>query len=377
MSSLEGSAAGFATPSRFLDSALYYAARGWRVVPVYAPVTRGCSCGDLGCSKHGKHPRIRGWQRRATSDAAQLTEWWHQRPEANVGVVTGRASGIVVVDVDPRNGGEDTLHALERQHGKLPRTPSVKSGGGGSHYYFQAPAALRATTLDDGVDLLGENSLVIAPPSLHASDRAYEWDQHPAEVELAALPDWILRRATPARSARLITKGVIPEGERNASLAQIAGRLRLLLPQAEGIPPALQAINEQRCRPPLSRNEVEQIARSAGRWHALPWLTSPREFFADERLSGIARLLLRVLCDHADSEGICWPSHDTLIRLTGIKSSTTISKAIAELEDAGRITVQRRPRHANVYRVSRSLAQLYIPSDDHPLVLPFQDLEAE
>jgi hypothetical protein len=293
-----------------------------------------------------------------------------------VGIVLGRQSGIVVLDIDPRNGGDDTLYELESAHGALPRTPSVKSGGGGAHHYFLAPGVPLACSLGEGVDLLGDGRLVVAPPSLHASGYGYEWDEHPDEVELAALPDWVLRAVTPARAARLASHDTIPVGERNVTLTQIAGTSRLVLAQAEGIAPALHAINEKRCRPPLPRNEVEQIARSAQRWHSLPWLTSPREFFADERLSQTAGLVLRAICAYARADGTCWPTHATITRQTSISSSTTITKAIKELEDAGRITVTRRNHKSNLYRISRSLPQLSERHEPHPLVLRSQNVEA-
>ena len=360
-----------------LDEAVALAERGWPVVPLHTPAGAGCTCGDADCRKPGKHPRINRWQQRGTTDRARIRDWWLGWPDANVGIVLGRASGIVVLDIDTRNGGDDTLHELEQAHGALPPTPSVKSGSGGAHYYFIAPNGLLASSLGDGVDLLGDRHLVVAPPSLHASGNGYEWDEHPDEVELAALPDWMLRlAATPARAGRLITQEVIPQGERNVTLTQLAGRLRIVLPHTEAVAPALHAINEQRCRPPLPRDEVEQIARSAQRWHGLPWLTSPRQFFADERLSKAARNVLRAICDHANARGTSRPTYSAITRLTGITSPTTIDKAITELEAAGRITARRRSRHANVYRVSRVLPQLSVPSEPHPLVLPFQNLEA-
>jgi hypothetical protein len=153
-------------PPRCGDEAIALAKRGWPVVPVHTPTRSGCTCGHADCGKPGKHPRIKGWQRGATTDPARIKDWWRGWPEANVGIVLGRASGIVVLDIDPRNGGDDTLHELERQQGFLPPTPSVKSGSGGAHYYFIAPSILLASSLGEGVDLLGDGKLVVAPPSL-------------------------------------------------------------------------------------------------------------------------------------------------------------------------------------------------------------------
>jgi len=87
--------------------------------------------------------------------------------------------------------------------------------------------------------------------------------------------------------------------------------------------------------------------------------------------------VLRAICAYARADGTCWPTHATITRQTGISSSTTITKAIKELEDAGRITVTRRTHKPNLYRISRSLPQLSECHEPHTLVLRSQNVEAE
>jgi hypothetical protein len=63
-------------------------------------------------------------------------------------------------------------------HGPLPETPVVLTGGGGKHYYFRHPGGYIksvAAALGPGLDIKGEGGFVVAPPSLHASGRRYEW----------------------------------------------------------------------------------------------------------------------------------------------------------------------------------------------------------
>jgi hypothetical protein len=307
-----------------------------------------------------------------------LRKWWDKWHDANVGILTGSRSGVVALDVDPRNGGDDALAELEREHGPLPRTVSAESGGGGHHYYFRAPAVALAKKVTDGLDLQADGRLLVAPPSLHVSGRRYEWDNLPSEVALAAMPAWLVARARPPRSRRRgKALDVIPKGTRNVTLTSIAGRLRLTTPYGEAIKASLRAINQERCRPPLRKSTVDRIARSAERWHALPWLSSPRVFFADERLDVAARAVLRAICDHADSEGICWVGHEAIMRLTGIKSHTTVSKKIALLERKERIHVQRSVKRANLYRVNRALPGSDAASTATPVVLSYQNLEAD
>lgn len=115
----------------------------------------------------------------------------------NVGILTG--DGLVVIDVDLPFGPE-SLRALEEEHGPLPRTPTVRSGSGGRHYYFATDREIRSRKglLGREIDLLGEPGpspfgYVVAPPSVHASGAPYEWIVPPS-VELAPLPDWVPER---------------------------------------------------------------------------------------------------------------------------------------------------------------------------------------
>ena len=186
-----------------LTRALAYAQEGWPVLPLYEAIAdRSCACGDPACSRVGKHPRTKNGYKDASKDPDQINDWWTRWPDANIGICTGSESGIVVLDVDPRNEGDDALGALVEEHGELPVTPQVATGGGGRHYYFRYPEGLdeplRKKVLELGLELLSEAGYVVAPPSLHASGRAYEWvdGRHPTDVPLAAMPEWLLRLAT-------------------------------------------------------------------------------------------------------------------------------------------------------------------------------------
>lgn len=108
------------TPPTQLDEALANAARGWRVFPVHGVQGDRCSCNKTQCGTPAKHPRIMEWQRGASRDERVIRGWWTKWPQANVGVATGRGSGLLVLDVDPDKGGADSLRELEAEHGPLP-----------------------------------------------------------------------------------------------------------------------------------------------------------------------------------------------------------------------------------------------------------------
>lgn len=124
----------------------------------------------------------------------EVEAWWRRWPDANVGVVTGVVSGLAVLDVDPRNGGDASLERSCEEWGALPETVEVRSGGGGRHLWFDCLGeAHRSGPLAPGVDLKAEGSMVVAPPSMHASGGTYSWrDGHgPDEIDPAPLPDWL------------------------------------------------------------------------------------------------------------------------------------------------------------------------------------------
>jgi len=121
----------------------------------------------------------------------EVEEWWRRWPHANVGVVTGRVSGIVVLDVDPRSGGALALGALEERWGALPATLEARTGGRGRHLWFSFDDELSSAVLAPGLELKAERSVVIAPPSVHATGHRYVWipERGPDELTPARLPE--------------------------------------------------------------------------------------------------------------------------------------------------------------------------------------------
>ncbi len=180
-----------------LAAALDYARRGWPVLPVHSIRDDRCTCGNPDCDRPAKHPLGRlvpHGVKDATTDEDTIRAWWAAAPWANIGVATGRASGIVSLDVDPARGGKNNLDALEREHGALEETPRVDTGSGGEHWYFAHPGGALGSRKDfvPGLELKAEGTYVVAPPSRHASGRKYRWAIRPDEVSPAEMPDWLL-----------------------------------------------------------------------------------------------------------------------------------------------------------------------------------------
>jgi predicted P-loop ATPase len=269
-----------------------YLAQGWAVFPVYEIGPDGkCACGSppgRSCSP-GKHPRTARGLRDATTDPRVAAAWWAQWPSANVGVATGKASGLVVVDLDvkPAQGGRPALDGvselvrLEAEHGALPDTLRSRTGRGGLHLFFAYPDGVErikssAGEVAPGVDVRAEGGYVVVPPSNHESGQRYRW-LNPDVRQLAELPGWLLerlsaRRRRPAAPSTGATASgrEFPEGKRNAGLTAVAGRLRRAGLDAAAIEAALLVENATRCKPPLEAGEVAKIAASVSRYDPAP-----------------------------------------------------------------------------------------------------------
>ena len=308
-----------------LAAALAYASGGWPVFPLHTPTAGGCSCGNPKCEHVGKHPRTKNGLHDATTDAVTIRQWWTQWPDANIGIATGAASGLVGLDVDPRHSGDETLANWERQHGPLPHTIESCTGGGGRHVLFAHPGGdVKSHNVAPGIDVKADGGYIVAPPSLHASGRRYAWEvsSHPEDTQLAPLPEWLLTivvsPATEPKPAPSETATKIRKGERNSALTSLAGAMRRRGMSEEAIRAALLAENEQRCDPPLSEDEVRVIARSVGRYRPetasapgnapeggdLPTTTPWPEPLAPEGFHGLAGELVAMLDPHTEADPV-------------------------------------------------------------------------
>ncbi len=250
-----------------LEAALAYSAAGLPVLPLNSLQTDRCSCGRIDCPSPGKHPLTLHGLHDASTDQDVIREWWQRWPQANVGLAMGVASGLVVVDVDPRHGGDPELAKLAMSGIPL-ETLTVRTGGGGRHLYFHCPGgAIRSRKrFRPGVDFQADGSYVVAPPSVHASGQKYEVATGP-ETPIA-LPLRLLELFNDSAGSHNgpVARARIPEGERNAALTSIAGRLRRQGLALGDIEKELERENLERCEPPLEPGEVRGIARSVSRY---------------------------------------------------------------------------------------------------------------
>lgn len=241
-------------------AALAYLVRGWSVIPI---------------EPRGKRPIV-AWQafERRIAAPDEVAAWFRRTRNANVAVVTGTISGLVVLDVDPQHGGTESLAELTDRHGPLPRTIEALTGGGGVHLYFAHPggAVRNKVGVLPGIDLRGDGGCVVAPPSMHASGRRYAWQtgRGPGDVPLAPMPGWLRVIGGGSDSAgghapahwRELARNGARAGARNSTIASFTGHLLW-----HGVDPAVAlelvlAWNRSRCEPPLPDDEVERVVAS-------------------------------------------------------------------------------------------------------------------
>jgi hypothetical protein len=120
-------------------------------------------------------------------------DWWCDQPNSNIGIATGAISGVVVIDVDPRHGGDDGLQAAQDRLGRLPDGPVARTGGGGRHLPFAHPGGQVASRIAifRGVDVKADGGYIVAPSSLHVSGREYRWLTPPTADPPALPAGWL------------------------------------------------------------------------------------------------------------------------------------------------------------------------------------------
>lgn len=142
-----------------------------------------------------KVPQIRGWQAgEAFTDESDIRAWWGTNFNHSPGIVCGAQSGLWVLDVDPRNGGDRAIAALIATFGELPPdTFMVTTPGGGWHYYFQwgpevTDLRKHAMSGHPGLDVIAEGGWVAAPGSWSDAGR---YELVPNSSELRQAPNWL------------------------------------------------------------------------------------------------------------------------------------------------------------------------------------------
>ncbi|OGL81168.1 hypothetical protein A3B21_02670 [Candidatus Uhrbacteria bacterium RIFCSPLOWO2_01_FULL_47_24] len=280
-----------------LKYALEYLQKGWSVFPV----------------GKDKKPLLTEWKpfqtRKATEEEAR--EWWKIWPDANIGIVTGKISGITVVDVEV--GGK-----IEG----LPSTYTVKTGNGGWHFYYQHAEIGNKTRTRELTDIRGDGGFVVAPPSVTdyinktglRKGGAYELV---ADSDLAEFPIDLLPKgqeyASPLNPADYAG---ISEGSRNDKLHALACSVVQRFPEKQAWH-FIQLTNEG-YRPPLPAGEVRAIFQSALRL----------KIQKRERVGKRTALIRRLSDIQPEEIQWLWPERIALGKLTLLSGDPGLGKSL-------------------------------------------------
>jgi len=245
-----------------LKAALWYAKNGYSVIPL----------------KDNKKPYVK-WTvyQKEKPEIKQLTRWWGKWPQANIGLVTGEISNLIVIDIDlyKRKEALDEMQALIPENLEF---PIAKSPQGGQHWYFAYQNGLQnVSDVLPNIDIRTDGGYITAPPS-QISTGKYAWFEglKISDLDLIAIPKNLyillynnckkyaknnlsLSTSCPQKSTNVLTFG---EGSRDQDLFHVANCLVKGKMQIHNIQKTLQLL-AQKCDPPFSPKEANEKIKSA------------------------------------------------------------------------------------------------------------------
>lgn len=236
-----------------MDYAVEYVDSGWSVLPV---------------KPEEKRPYMTNWLQythtRATKESVE--NWFSKLSGAGIGIVTGKVSNIVVLDVESYcNIPIDEL--LE----KYPTQMVSKTGSGGYHLFYQYPAGVSKISnrvgLFEGADLRADGGFIVLPPTRHPNGNCYEWIKRGIP---SVFPSTLLDiQAKPTtQNEGWITEALrgVSEGGRNDTCARLAGYFFKKGINYDIVEMMLMEWNE-RNDPPLPVKEVRSTVKSIEKSH--------------------------------------------------------------------------------------------------------------
>ena len=155
-----------------------------------------CGFTLVACAPKGKKPIESGWQNSKSTTMEDYYRWIQKNPNINIGMLTGKSSGVIGIDAD---GEEGRKHLEKISKGDLPDTAKFTTPGGGIRLLYKYPNHIELKTKVDRLD--GEHSEVcfmsdgkqtLLPPSIHPNGGRYEWINAPWDVEIAEMPKWMI-----------------------------------------------------------------------------------------------------------------------------------------------------------------------------------------
>ena len=234
----------------------------------------------------------------ASTNTTVINQWWDKWPDANIGMVTGSINGVIVLDVDSKDGkdGRESLQELENRYGALPETRRHNTPSGGYHLLFSIGSVVvrgSAGKIGVGLDIRCDGGYIVAPPSVIDGNRYQVLNQ---DAEIAEAPEWLIALAT-EKKAEVVT-GQVSKGERNSHIFKTAmdcKRQGLSYADAEKL--VSEANNV--CTPPLDEVEVSRTLNSAYRYEVNsipPEILEMNKTHAAIKMGGNCYVLEEITC---------------------------------------------------------------------------------
>lgn len=325
---------------KMLLSALEYCGKGWSVIPV----------------GKNKKPLIdwKDYQSRRASPE-EIQKWFEIYPDANIGVVTGKISGITVVDCDTA----EAQSGLKERAGSGFNGPYVTTGRGTQYYFAYNQEAPTRNAYQEALDIKNDGGYVIAPPSVHSSGKEYSWVIK-ATSNLPTLPAFYLNKAQPKPVLQAADGDAFSEGHRHDTL------LKSLKCAADGGMDAAMLL------------EVgKRIAQSCGydekRLSEIPKIVEWVVGNSNKRETGKRSITAEVRAWVADSDGLF--QVEDICRQLGISERTerkevsnVLSRMLGnEIERSGR----RNGEFRRIVRESEAIDWMNAPTQPMDIKLPF------
>lgn len=198
-----------------------------------------------------KIPLLQTWKEFQTRKPTEqeVRDWWAKWPDANIGIVTGKISNIIVVDVEKGGAWEH-----------FPVTTTVETGGGGVHLYYTYTPFSNKTRVFPLTDIRGDGGYVVAPPSIHKSGNSYKVIKSYAKHALFPREMFGIESETDWKE---VGQGV-GEGSRNDAASKMVGKLlRAFTPDDWEVVvwPMVKDWNHHNT-PPLGERELRSVFQS-------------------------------------------------------------------------------------------------------------------
>lgn len=215
-----------------------------------------------------KKPLIGAWKKYQTTKPTdrEIEYWWNKWPEANVGIITGKISGITVVDLDP----DKKTGILSTELNTFPETFTVRTPSGGYHLYYSYDPTLdnsvKAFPELPSVDIRNDGGYVVGAHSVtsYLENGTKKGGTYEIVKDIDTAPFPIRMFVSKPKRRSLSSKLSVVHGGRNESITSFIGQLLHSAPEKEWLTEVWDAVQtaNKTYSPPLHEKELKATFES-------------------------------------------------------------------------------------------------------------------